>query len=510
MLGKVFRDLIDKFRGQGQSFSGIPYMSDVGILLVDSAELKRRLLPSPMECLEALQQLIPILIDTDALNLNTALNDVNTKLQEDPKSVEAFVKRLKVQKEGEELMPRLRAGATRIDELRVVMLDEEWPLSDSIKGHIMMLNDGTTLLESLLTKTEQEIEPLTARFAKQISDAIPQLNKNVAATRQELDDAMIADADADETEVLLHLYAQKEAYENHVATAEKYAEYQSVLNQPVVEYENIEDLNTDLQTKLNLWESLRDWQSLTDDYKNSSMEQVDAEAIKVQVQKFNKVAVVSARMLEGNMAVKKLSDMVQEFAKLLPATMALRNKSLQPRHWKKIEETIHYNFTDGLENVTLGQLIDIGVMEHTERLVEISTEAVQEGALDELFENKVKAVWRKSEFIVNSFKESKEVFILGSVEEIMTNLDDSLVTLNTILGSRYCGHIRLDVTVYQRLLVTLQETLDEWLQCQQQWMYLESIFSAPDIQKQLPTEAKMFQDVDKAWKTIMQATCVAC
>ena len=502
----VFRDLIEKFRGQGQSFSGIPYKSDVGILLVDSAELKRRLLPSPMECLEALQQLIPILIDTDALNLNTALSDINSKLQQDPKSVEAFVARLEVQKEGEELMPRLRVGATRIEELRVVMLDEQWHLSDSIKGHILMLNEGTILLESLLQKTEQEIEPLTARFAKQISDAIPQLNKKVAATRQELDDAIIADADADEEVVLAHLYAQKEAYEEHLETSEKYAQYQSVLNQPVVEYENIEDLQGDLQVKLTLWESLRDWQRLTEEYKNSSMEFVDADKIKVQVQKFNKVAVVSSRQLEGNMAVQKLSGMVQEFAKLLPATMALRNKSLQPRHWKKIEETIHYNFSDGLENVTLGQLIDIGVMEHTERLTEISTEAVQEGALDELFETKVKSIWRKSEFIVNSFKESKEVFILGSVEDIMTNLDDSLVTLNTILGSRYCGHIRLDVTVYQRLLVTLQETLDEWLQCQQQWMYLESIFSAPDIQKQLPTEAKMFQDVDKAWKTIMQAT----
>ena len=131
------------------------------------------------------------------------------------------MKRLKVQKEGDELVPRLRAGTTRIEELRVLMMDEEWPLSDSIKGHITMLLDGTTLLEQLLTKTEQEIEPLTARFAKQISDAVPQLNKEVAATRQELDDAIIADPDADETEVLSHLYAQKEAYDRHKATAEK-------------------------------------------------------------------------------------------------------------------------------------------------------------------------------------------------------------------------------------------------------------------------------------------------
>jgi len=45
---------------------------------------------------------------------------------------------------------------------------------------------------------------------------------------------------------------------------------------------------------------------------------------------------------------------------------------------------------------------------------------------------------------------------------------------------------------------------DEWLTCQRNWLYLESIFSAPDIQRQLPAEAKMFMIVDKSWKEIMR------
>ena len=35
-------------------------------------------------------------------------------------------------------------------------------------------------------------------------------------------------------------------------------------------------------------------------------------------------------------------------------------------------------------------------------------------------------------------------------------------------------------------------------------MYLETIFSAPDIQRQLPAEAKMFVTVDKSYKEIMR------
>lgn len=45
---------------------------------------------------------------------------------------------------------------------------------------------------------------------------------------------------------------------------------------------------------------------------------------------------------------------------------------------------------------------------------------------------------------------------------------------------------------------------EEWLNCQRSWLYLESIFSAPDIQRQLPSEAKMFMQVDKSFKDVMR------
>lgn len=51
-----------------------------------------------------------------------------------------------------------------------------------------------------------------------------------------------------------------------------------------------------------------------------------------------------------------------------------------------------------------------------------------------------------------------------------------------------------------------QETLDEWQACQRTWMYLESIFGSPDIVRQLPAAAKMFQAVDKSWRHIMVVT----
>lgn len=40
------------------------------------------------------------------------------------------------------------------------------------------------------------------------------------------------------------------------------------------------------------------------------------------------------------------------------------------------------------------------------------------------------------------------------------------------------------------------------MDCQGAWIYLEAIFASPDIQRQLPQEAKMFNQVDKNFKEI--------
>jgi dynein heavy chain len=114
--------------------------------------------------------------------------------------------------------------------------------------------------------------------------------------------------------------------------------------------------------------------------------------------------------------------------------------------------------------------------------------------------------WAELEFEVQVYKEQKDVYKLGAVDDVTANLDDSLVSINTILGSRYVGAIRSTVDEWQRKLLLFSDTLDEWLTCQKNWMYLETIFSAPDIQRQLPNESKMFLAVDGSWKEIMKRT----
>ena len=61
-----------------------------------------------------------------------------------------------------------------------------------------------------------------------------------------------------------------------------------------------------------------------------------------------------------------------------------------------------------------------------------------------------------------------------------------------MLGTRFVQNIKDQVELWDKKLQLIGQTIDEWLSFQRNWMYLENIFSASDIQKQLPTETQKF------------------
>lgn len=66
----------------------------------------------------------------------------------------------------------------------------------------------------------------------------------------------------------------------------------------------------------------------------------------------------------------------------------------------------------------------------------ISGEATQEAALEGML-RKVQDKWTGVELPVKQYKEAKDAYILGSVEDVQTVLEDSLAMMATICSSRF-------------------------------------------------------------------------
>ncbi len=54
----------------------------------------------------------------------------------------------------------------------------------------------------------------------------------------------------------------------------------------------------------------------------------------------------------------------------------------------------------------------------------------------------VETFWLSSSLIVIPYKERNDVFILGNNEDLISKMDDTLLTVNNILASRFVEGIR--------------------------------------------------------------------
>jgi dynein heavy chain len=210
------------------------------------------------------------------------------------------------------------------------------------------------------------------------------------------------------------------------------------------------------------------------------------------------------RGLPTNDVVVKLRKAVDEYRTICPTLVDLRNQSLKPRHWDRIQESIGTQLVKD-DAFTLSKLFELHIFDFKDIISQISAQASSEATVEEML-LKVSSSWSETDFTVLPYRDYKDVYILGGVEDIQTQLEDSLVMVATIKGSRFIGPIKSDVERWDKQLALFSETLEAWLNCQRNWLYLEAIFTAPDIQRQLPDESKMFTQVDRSWKEIMRKT----
>ena len=74
-------------------------------------------------------------------------------------------------------------------------------------------------------------------------------------------------------------------------------------------------------------------------------------------------------------------------------------------------------------------------------------------------------VWRKVEFKTKVYKEGNKdtSYIMEEVDDTYLTLDESMASINMILGSRYVKPLRADAEIWKKNLQLLSKVLDNWV-----------------------------------------------
>uniref|UniRef100_A0A0G4I0U0 Uncharacterized protein n=1 Tax=Chromera velia CCMP2878 TaxID=1169474 RepID=A0A0G4I0U0_9ALVE len=498
-------DQLEKYKEQKSMISELGNNVDLGLFRLDIKEMVETLRPSPERCWKILETFVPrkTLEKTDSVTQE--LNSSKDRLMSQPNNVDEYVEYSNFLAKCQEGMESVTSTVEEIKDLARTLN----------YFHIKFENKPVQELSRILTdmKNELEIAATTADaktgiFIKELESDIPKLGVQVESCSKSLDAPIFSDLNAELPAVIAKLEEVEAEVVNLQGEGEKMNRYQDTLKLDVTPFEDVEELKIKFSGVAKLWRGRRDWAERVTSWDQTLFKEIDVEAVTKEVTQFFKTCVQSEKAMPGNVVVDHFKSEVAKFKNTLPVVQALRNTNLQARHWERIYELIGSEsqiLTDEESQVTLQRLLGMGVDKYMEEIQEISTKASAESSLEEMLK-KISDTWATLPLQVNSYKDSKEIFILGAVDDVTAALEESLVTISTIAGSRYVGPIRESVEKLQRQLLVFQETLDEWLSVQRNWMYLESIFSQPDIKKQLPQEAQKFGQVDMDWKKLMKET----
>ncbi|KAL8620603.1 hypothetical protein ACOMHN_017884 [Nucella lapillus] len=196
-------------------------------------------------------------------------------------------------------------------------------------------------------------------------------------------------------------------------------------------------------------------------------------------------------------------DNMRDFKEIVPVISIMCNPGIRDRHWTKMSDIAGFDLTPDT-GTTLRKVLKLNLDPYMDQFEQISGGASKEFSLEKAMK-KMMDEWENISFNLIGYRDTG-VSILASVDDIQTTLDDQIVKTQTMRGSPFIKPFEKEIKVWEETLIRTQDTIDEWLKVQAQWLYLEPIFSSEDIMQQMPEEGRLFQMVDRNWKDVMKHT----
>jgi len=493
-----------KMRQYGEQLDKMKLNNVVGIYGVTSKDLREHLTKKKNNVLGDMKD---VMHGAARDSCGTVLEEFQTRikiLQKKPTDLKSFAAFVESKSEIGEAEKTLLSKSQTVDEMYKLLgtFEVKIPATEQVKlDDLHKIHDD---FKEYLEMAEGDVSTQLGKHAQTLNQEIQRLDHELMDIMTDLASGAATDPKANTADVLAMLNDVRTQVDAVETKSKTYTHYQKLFNLTPHEYTNLESTRKLFEEKFVIWDAMGKWDEKIEEtagWKGKRWHDLPAEEMEREVQSTLKQAVLFNKQREDDVSLRFKTEMVK-WKEYMNTLVPLGNQALKQRHWEQIFAKLNRQYD---KDMTLNMLIGWNVFTIKDFCEEISGVASGEYAL-ELQLEKIENGWRNFNFTLNPYRDSKDIFVLGGLDEVLTLLEDNQAGLQTMLASRFALGIKDRVEAWDRRLSRLSETLDEWLAVQRAWMYLESIFGAPDIQKQLPQETVQFLRVDQSWKDIMRKT----
>ncbi|XP_014679671.1 PREDICTED: dynein heavy chain 5, axonemal-like, partial [Priapulus caudatus] len=283
-----------------------------------------------------------------------------------------------------------------------------------------------------------------------------------------------------------------------------YTEGQHLFGMPVAEQPNLARARSELLLLQRLYALYADALAKVARFRDLHWTEVKVDVIAEQLQELQNRCRKLPLALKQWPAFLTLKRTVDDFMETLPLLELMSGLVLKPRHWEQIWQITGHRFDVNSSDCTLRSILYAPLLQHKEDIEDICIAADKERDIEAKLKQVV-ADWQGQDLELSMFKNRGELLLKGDTTmDIVSQMEDSLMVLGSLLSNRYNTHYRKAIQTWVRDLSNSIEVINTWLTVQNLWLYLEAVFIGGDIARQLPKEAHRFNGIDRSWQKIMQ------
>ncbi|KAG9335134.1 hypothetical protein JZ751_005606, partial [Albula glossodonta] len=482
-------ELEEEFRNLSREIMSQPTVAHFPMVRLDCEELKQGLAKKAMTFSEILLEQLVIRQRRDNLQLCKEFETIRDKVLRVPETTEemtalvAFITHSRT-KGMEGLQVQLLEMHRRLN----ILLDlhifepEDLDLNSTVllwpRNMLPIFDEGDEVVLSAKSKGEEELLMRRDRLAFELEKLGHRLEEFAECSELEMMPQYVADVKG----VQKRIQEAEEAI-GFINKEEKLYEWD------LTSYPVLDTIKENVDPYHKLFGLVLKWQRTEKKWMDGSFQDLNGETMEVEVDEFFREVY---KMLKS---FKQKQKKAEQEARLPPGSTTEDSPSVQicsKRHWTEMSGIVGYDLTPD-SGTTLRKLLKQNLFSYLEQFEAISVAASKEFSLEKAMQTMVE-IWDDVAFNYNPYRETG-VSILSSVDEIQTMLDDQIVKTQTMRGSPFIKPFEAQIRVWEERLIRIQDTIDEWLKVQAQWLYLEPIFSSEDIMQQMPEEGRLFQTV---------------
>jgi len=212
-----------------------------------------------------------------------------------------------------------------------------------------------------------------------------------------------------------------------------------------------------VRLRILLRNSLTDWENNMSVWETDNFHNLDVEQMNTFLALNLKYVVQFSKNIPECELINLIDEKVHSFKAKMPIITMLRNPNLKDYHWIKIEQILGTKFPTN-QYLTLIMLENLGAFKYGSEIIDVSMQASSEATLEAILK-KVEDSWKAVDLIVLPYKNTNDLFILGSLEEVQLTLEEANINLNTLISSKHIAMIKSKVEEWINSMAIMNDIL---------------------------------------------------